>query len=44
MRSRLMLVEDRIRAEVERIGATILPLVVWWRPSWNMSSRATCGL
>jgi hypothetical protein len=39
-----MLVEDRTNAEVERIGAMMLPLIVPCRPSWNMSSRATCGL
>jgi hypothetical protein len=44
MRSRLMLVDDRISAEVDRTGAMMLPLVVWCRPSWNISSRATCGL
>ena len=29
---------------VERTGAMVFPLVVWWMPSWNISSRATCGL
>src|SRR3954464_12480529 len=43
-RSLLMLVEDRISAEVERTGAMMLPLLVMCRPNWNMSSRATCGL
>ncbi len=28
MRSRLMLVDDKMRADVERIGAIVLPLVV----------------
>jgi hypothetical protein len=44
MRSRLALVEESTSAEVERIGATCAPLVVMCLPSWNISSRATCGL
>jgi hypothetical protein len=44
MRSRLALVDDSSSAEEERTGATRLPLTLAWRPSWNMSSRATCGL
>ena len=44
MRSRLMLVEDSTSAEDERTGAMMLPFTVPCLPSWNMSSRATCGL
>src|SRR3546814_10991097 len=39
-----MLVDDRTSAEVDRTGAVSLPLVVICLPSWNISSRATCGL
>jgi hypothetical protein len=44
MRSRLMLVDDSTSAEDERTGAIWLPLVVMCLPSWNIWSRATCGL
>ena len=43
----LFLFEDRFliaSAEDERTGVIWLPLVVWCLPSWNIWSRATCGL
>ena len=39
-----MLVDDRISAELERTGVILLPFTAPLMPSWNMSSRATCGL
>ena len=44
MRSRLMFVDDSTSAELERTGTILLPFTGPLRPSWNMSSRATCGL
>jgi hypothetical protein len=38
------LVELSTSALDERTGVISLPLVVVCRPSWNISSRATCGL
>jgi hypothetical protein len=44
MRSRLALVDESTSAEEERTGVMRAPFTGPWRPSWNMSSRATCGL
>ena len=44
MRSRLMLVEESTSAEDERTGAIRPPFTGPCLPSWNISSRATCGL
>ena len=40
----LLVLADGTVFSGEAIGAMTLFLIVLWRPSWNMSSRATCGL
>ena len=40
----LMSLDTRLSAEEERIGAIVPPFASPCLPSWNMASRATCGL